>query len=351
MTFGTIRFFITVFVCWAAVAGAIRTPAAAQLRMSLDFDEGASVVLRRDAYTAAAETLSAEWFRSAGLTLSNLDPCPTQDHYLVLDGIDDFLKVPSYADINVTGQVAFTVTAWIYLPSLTSGEIINAGNNFLSGYRFYLEANEPHVEIREGLSETFRAGYVLRPQRWYHIGFHCDGASDSLTFYINGAPVTMLPFSRITQANTGAQSYVGAAPSSSPPGFLRANLDGLRFFVGLDTIFGTVRDELLPSARSPRKNKSDTPALFRLEQNYPNPFNLSTTIAYDLRKSGYVELRIYDLLGNLLRTLYEGDQEIGYHEYTWNATDQGGSVLPSGIYFVRLSLDGDIQTKKMILVK
>ncbi len=351
MIFVTIRYFIIALVGWLAVAGTIPATVGAQLRMSLEFDEGTSVVLRREAYTAAAETLSVEWLRSAGLTLSNLDPAPTQDDYLVLDGIDDFLKVPSYADINVTGQVALTVSTWIYLPTLASGEIINASNNFLSGYRFYLEANEPCVEMREGLSETFRAGYVLRPQRWYHIGFHCDGASDSLTFYINGTPVTALPFSRITQANTGSQCYIGAAPSSSPPGFLRANLDGLRFFVGLDTIFGTVRDELLLSARSPRKNKSDTPALFRLEQNYPNPFNLSTTIAYDLRKSGYVELRIYDLLGNLLRTLYEGDQEIGYHEYTWNATDQSGSVLPSGIYFVRLSLDGNIQTKKMILVK
>ena len=93
------------------------------------------------------------------------------------------------------------------------------------------------------------------------------------------------------------------------------------------------------------------PASFSLSQNYPNPFNLSTRISFELKTSGNVELSIFDLLGNTVATVFQGEKASGVYEFSWDGTDNNSNVVPSGIYFVRLVFNGAVQTKKMVLVK
>ncbi|MGD0591986.1 MAG: carboxypeptidase regulatory-like domain-containing protein [Bacteroidota bacterium] len=88
------------------------------------------------------------------------------------------------------------------------------------------------------------------------------------------------------------------------------------------------------------------PTKFMLEQNFPNPFNPSTTINYALNQSGIVTLKVYNLLGQEVRTLVNGFQNAGSYHTTFNA--QG---LSSGIYFYRLQSQNIIQTRKMILLQ
>lgn len=88
------------------------------------------------------------------------------------------------------------------------------------------------------------------------------------------------------------------------------------------------------------------PTSLELAQNYPNPFNPSTIIAYSLPRSGPVELRIYNVLGQEVADLVSRFQEAGRYEVTFDATR-----LPSGVYFYRLSYGGTAETKKMMLVK
>ena len=83
-----------------------------------------------------------------------------------------------------------------------------------------------------------------------------------------------------------------------------------------------------------------------LEQNFPNPFNPSTTIDYALNQSGIVTLKVYNLLGQEVRTLVNGFQNAGSYHATFTA--QG---LSSGIYFYRLQSENNIQTRKMILLQ
>jgi hypothetical protein len=73
------------------------------------------------------------------------------------------------------------------------------------------------------------------------------------------------------------------------------------------------------------------PAVFALEQGFPNPFNPSTRIRYRLPVRSRVELRAYDALGRLVRTLVDGDLDAGHHETVWNADH-----LSSGVYFVSM---------------
>ena len=72
---------------------------------------------------------------------------------------------------------------------------------------------------------------------------------------------------------------------------------------------------------------------FRLYQNYPNPFNPTTTIKYQLPKSGKVTLKIYDVLGRLVRTIVDTEQAAGYYEVCWDGMDSDGNNAATGVYF------------------
>ena len=85
---------------------------------------------------------------------------------------------------------------------------------------------------------------------------------------------------------------------------------------------------------------------FRLMQNYPNPFNPSTTISYELAKSGYVSLIVYDALGREITRLVNCNENAGAYSVNFD-----GNNLPSGIYFYRLTANGKNGIKKMILLR
>lgn len=90
----------------------------------------------------------------------------------------------------------------------------------------------------------------------------------------------------------------------------------------------------------------ELPTSFSLEQNYPNPFNPTTTIQFSLPQAGNVTLKVYNLLGEEVRTLFEDYKQAGKHSVQFNANN-----LASGIYFYRLQTGSFIETKKMILLR
>ncbi|MDH3891679.1 MAG: T9SS type A sorting domain-containing protein [candidate division Zixibacteria bacterium] len=100
--------------------------------------------------------------------------------------------------------------------------------------------------------------------------------------------------------------------------------------------------------------ESDEPKLpdtYSLAQNYPNPFNPNTTISYRLPKAQQVTLEIYNINGRRVTTLVDGQQSAGEHSVEWNATDDSGASVASGVYFYRLTAGEFSQSKKMSLVK
>jgi len=88
-----------------------------------------------------------------------------------------------------------------------------------------------------------------------------------------------------------------------------------------------------------------------LHQNYPNPFNPVTSIEFDLPKKEKASLRIYDVSGKLVRSVFEGELEAGRHAFKWNGKDDQGSSIASGIYFYRLKAGAFSETRKMVLLK
>jgi hypothetical protein len=98
---------------------------------------------------------------------------------------------------------------------------------------------------------------------------------------------------------------------------------------------------------TPVKDKQNNlPINYSLQQNYPNPFNPSTVIEYQLPKSSFVTLKVYDVLGREVRTLFNGYKTLGKYSVSFDASNYA-----SGVYFYRLKSDGYSSIKKMILMK
>jgi hypothetical protein len=95
------------------------------------------------------------------------------------------------------------------------------------------------------------------------------------------------------------------------------------------------------------------PEAYALRENYPNPFNPETTIKYELPEAGQVRLEVYNMLGQVVKTLVDNQfQNAGRHTVQWDATNNSGQPLSSGVYFYRVIAGGEFSDhKKMLLLK
>ena len=93
------------------------------------------------------------------------------------------------------------------------------------------------------------------------------------------------------------------------------------------------------------------PESFTLYQNYPNPFNPSTTIKYALNNNGFVNVSIYNVKGELVKTLFNGPQNKGKNSLIWNATNNENAPIAGGLYIYSISTENSIYSKKMMLLK
>ena len=86
--------------------------------------------------------------------------------------------------------------------------------------------------------------------------------------------------------------------------------------------------------------------------NYPNPFNPSTTIKYSMPKAGHLTLNVYNVRGQLVKTLIDGNRPAGADQtIVWDGTNNQGSNVSSGVYFYEARTGGEVTVQKMALVK
>lgn len=94
-----------------------------------------------------------------------------------------------------------------------------------------------------------------------------------------------------------------------------------------------------------------SPSQYVLKQNYPNPFNPGTRIEYSVPSDGHVELEIFNVLGQKIRTLVDEEKNMGLHVVSWDGTNDEGAFVANGIYFYQLRAEDFVNTSKMILLK
>jgi hypothetical protein len=93
------------------------------------------------------------------------------------------------------------------------------------------------------------------------------------------------------------------------------------------------------------------PMAYNLYNAYPNPFNPVTTLQYDLPEDAIVNIIIYDMMGRIVKNLVSSQQNAGYKSIQWNATNNQGQPVSSGLYIYTIQASDYIQTKKMVLLK
>jgi flagellar hook assembly protein FlgD len=93
------------------------------------------------------------------------------------------------------------------------------------------------------------------------------------------------------------------------------------------------------------------PTDFKVEQNYPNPFNPSTTIKYALPMEALVTVRIYNMLGQEIKTLVNNNKPAGSYSVMWNGDDNFGNKVSSGAYIYTVKAGEYFTNKKMLLIK
>ncbi len=98
-------------------------------------------------------------------------------------------------------------------------------------------------------------------------------------------------------------------------------------------------------------NSATLPDGFELSQNYPNPFNPTTKINYAVPAAEHVSIEIINVMGQVVRTLVDEEVGAGQHTVEWDASDDNGSRVASGMYFYRFKAGNNVETKKMTLLK
>jgi hypothetical protein len=110
-------------------------------------------------------------------------------------------------------------------------------------------------------------------------------------------------------------------------------------------------ETIIPPMVGTTSNQNNIPDKFELYQNYPNPFNPRTTIKFDIAVNSNVSLRIFNILGQEVRTLVNSELAPGIKTVVWDGTNNSGTVVTSGIYIYVLKAGDYRDTKKMVLLK
>ncbi|MCW8805510.1 MAG: choice-of-anchor D domain-containing protein [Ignavibacteriaceae bacterium] len=258
------------------------------------------------------------------------------------DGSDDVIAAARYGNfycINGKGDSLIFMHSfpgdWMYSVNSMSSIDGNFSNELLAG-------------TRDGKVVCFSGGTVAVPVEF--TTFSAFAANNNVTLNWSTATETNNSGFEIERTSSDQESW-------QKMGFVAGSGTSTEFrsysFIDENVSVGNYSYRLKQIDFSGQFEYSDiieievtSPNEYSLEQNYPNPFNPTTTISYSIKEKGLVTLRIFDVLGNEVKTLVNEDQEVGVYRLEFNA-----SFFASGIYFYSLKAGDFVSTKKMILLK
>jgi hypothetical protein len=263
-----------------------------------------------------------------------------------ITGADSLLKGIRRGDsVSVTGTVleSFDVTA---LGSVSSVSKLGSGKSLPSpvvrqtgNFSLGVSNGNPTAEQWEGMVVRFNNVTVtdvyptFADQREYAI---TDGSGDVL-IRIDGKNL----YSNIPADTSVGKTILHVGDKFSyVQGVVWFAFSRYKIVPRGNSDFGTLTSDVQETPDAYRPN------VFSLEQNYPNPFNPSTVITFNLPVGGNVLLKVYNLLGQEVRTLVNQNQSAGHYSVRFDSKG-----LPTGIYLYRLSSGSYVQTKRMILLK
>jgi hypothetical protein len=255
---------------------------------------------------------------------------PVNKNYIILR-----YTIKNNSGVLLSGLYAGLYFDWDMIEGSGANDLTTWDNTGSFGYVHHQGSN-PDTTIGIGLLSASNYGfYAISNSTFdYLVSSKWNALSSGLTTTSAGPD----DIGNITSSGP----YTIAAGDSIDVGFALAcdvNLDNVR------TAIANARARYSALITDIKQN-SQTPSSFALEQNYPNPFNPSTVIKYSLAVASNVTIKVYDILGNEVKTLVNENRGAGNYSVTFDAKS-----LPSGVYLYKLTAGNYTSVKKLVLIK
>jgi len=209
--------------------------------------------------------------------------------------------------------------------------------------------------------KSFIATLLLASAALSQDAYKIPFASQGNTIELTVANTSSVPASRVSVEVTGASSWLSFTQKTvaldqlntkqEKPATFSFSVDKLAPVGREESLVFTIKSQSGETWTKEIKIQVAPPEKFELFQNYPNPFNPTTTICYQLTNDSKVTLKIYNVLGQEVRTLVDEQEQAGYHQEVFDATR-----IASGMYIYRIVYTNDAgkqasDTKTMVVVK
>ncbi len=377
-------------------------PLFGSVNLTVDNIPGTSYTLTSSDLTTLNPTLGGTyyWRVRGGFAMNNFGTPSTPASFVYPTTVNTTASVPVPTLANpVLGQVVFVTNptlSWtifhtnplqfqvIYStdPSTTGGVLDNpivpiSSTPWVNSASYVLTGLTPgatyywQVRAKDIVTSNISA--------WSSLGYFTVSPGASSVVPIAGSPINGYPIN----STIARISWVIPAPSTSKLTYNFEYADNKEFINSIRitgittnniTLEGLEKDKIYYWRVASKTDKGETseysaPALFStgnivtdineitlpnefiLYQNYPNPFNPSTVIKYQLPKSAYVILKVYDLIGREIKTLISQEQPAGIYSISWDGEDNYGNKVASGAYLYQIIANDFVSTKKMLLIK
>lgn len=253
----------------------------------------------------------------------------------------------------------------LFTPYLTSGRITDAGNKF-NGFRFRALNSDVHAQTKTVYIDNLVTSALTVPTGFIEFTVNWNSPIARLHWVVN-SEMSINRYTIERASSGGSFNEIGMVQAigntdttqhyeyvdTPPEGLYQYRIRQITNDGGLE-LTAPIEVNTITGVVGPRDASVGS---YELDQNYPNPFNPSTTIRINLPHASKLTVIIYNVLGQEIAIMADGDYEAGKKSFVWNGADGRGQLLPSGIYFYRASakaIDGSARftaEKKMLLLK
>lgn len=241
-----------------------------------------------------------------------------------------------------------TTSSWTTVAVLPANTISESDSLLNDGTRYFYRVYASNTNGNSGFSNVSSATTPMRPPTnliaaqiagekikltWQ------DNSGSELGYYIERKATSSGTYAVTDSVNANVTTYTDNAGIPGTVYFYRVRGHNL-------LVTSAYSNEVNLTLTGIKSSHDGIPDKFDLSQNYPNPFNPSTKISYQMPVDGHVTIKVFDVIGKEVATLVDDNLPAGYYDITFNA-----DMLPSGIYFYRLTANGYVSVKKMVLMK
>ena len=270
------------------------------------------------------------------------------------DGVDNYISIDSYTNMSPTTSVS--IAAWIKTAdTLTDAALIYDRLETQDGFGFLLnDSGYTRLSINGG-SASCTAKEDVDDQEWHLVVGTYSFENQRLKIYIDASLSDTSVCSEIIDYSPEPRNQIGRTKAGE--NYFHGSIDEIRIYnrelpeneiIELYGNYTALDDDF----------NSGLITNYVLLQNYPNPFNPSTTISWQMPETGFVTLKIYDVLGREVTTLLAEEKPAGEYEVEYTVAQDSSPEITSGVYFYQLKVypanggaGNFIETKKILLLK